>query len=48
MDEHLAFRGKFDMRPRMDVYPEVERCSWESPVFYDLLRRGIRWAARAE
>ena len=37
-------RGKYDMRPLMDEYPVVERCSWELPVFYDLLRRGLRWA----
>lgn len=37
-------RGKYDMRPRMDVYPKIERGSWELPVYYELLRRGIRWA----
>ncbi len=37
-------RGVYDMRPMMDRYPQVERCAWESPVFYELLRRGIRWA----
>lgn len=37
-------RGRYDMRPVMDEYPVVERCSWELPVFHDLLRRGIRWA----
>jgi type 1 glutamine amidotransferase len=37
-------RGPYDMRPRVDVYPQVERCSWELPVFYELLRRGLRWA----
>ena len=37
-------RGKYDMRPIMDEYPVVERCSWELPVFYELLRRGIRWS----
>ncbi|MCG8588582.1 MAG: ThuA domain-containing protein [Proteobacteria bacterium] len=39
-------RGRYDMRPMMDVYPEVERGSWESPVFYELVRRGLRWASR--
>lgn len=39
-------RGRYDMRPLMDVYPRVERCAWEEPVFYELLRRGLRWAAR--
>lgn len=37
-------RGPLDMRPLMDVYPETERCSWESPVFDTLLDRGLRWA----
>ncbi len=37
-------RGHHDMRPVMDWYPRVERCSWERPQYYELLRRGIRWA----
>jgi type 1 glutamine amidotransferase len=37
-------RGRWDMRPVMDEYPVVERCSWELPVFYELLRRSLRWA----
>jgi type 1 glutamine amidotransferase len=41
-------RGRFDMQPLMEEYPRVERCSWESPVYYQLLRRGIRWAARLD
>ena len=36
-------RGHYDMRPAMDYFPNVERCSWEKPAFYELLRRGIRW-----
>jgi uncharacterized protein len=38
-------RGRYDMRPLMDVYPRVERCSWELPVFHELLRRTLAWAA---
>ena len=34
--------GKYDMQPIMDVAP-VTRCAWNEPIFYDLLRRGIRW-----
>jgi type 1 glutamine amidotransferase len=34
--------GKYDMRPILDVAP-VARCAWKYPVFYELLRRGIRW-----
>jgi len=37
-------RGRYDMRPRMDVYPRVERGSWQLPEYYELLRRGLRWA----
>ncbi len=37
-------RGKYNMRPLIDVYPRVERCAWEYPVFTELLRRGLRWA----
>jgi uncharacterized protein len=37
-------RGHYDMQPLMEYYPQVERCAWELPVFYDLLRRGIAWA----
>jgi len=39
-------RGKYDMRPMIAEYPSVERGSWKLPVYHELLRRGIRWAAR--
>lgn len=39
-------RGKYDMRPLMAEYPQVERGSWKLPVYHELLRRGIRWAGR--
>ena len=35
-------RGKYDI----DGYPDdaaIKKCSWQLPVFYELLRRGIRW-----
>ena len=38
-------RGHYDMVGITDYYPEVERCSWELPVFYKILRRGIAWAS---
>lgn len=41
-------RGRYDMRPIMDEYPKVERGAWESPVFYELLRRALRWARRGD
>lgn len=34
--------GKHDMKPLVDINPVV-RGSWNSPVYYELLRRGIRW-----
>lgn len=36
-------RGHYDMQPVMDYYPTIERCSWELPEYYELLRRGLRW-----
>lgn len=38
-------RGHYDMLPLMKEYPHVERGSWKSPAFYELLRRALRWAA---
>lgn len=37
-------RGHYDMQGVTDYYPEVERCAWDLPVFYTLLRRGLDWA----
>jgi type 1 glutamine amidotransferase len=39
-------RGHYDMQPLMAEYPQVERGSWKSPAFHELLRRSIAWAAR--
>lgn len=36
-------RGHFDMEPLDAYYAEVERCAWDSPIYYSLLRRGIDW-----
>ena len=41
-------RGRFDMQPLIEEYHSVERGSWKLPVFYELLRRGIRWGARID
>ena len=38
-------RGRYDMRPLMDEYPHIERGSWPTPQFIELLRRSLRWAA---
>ena len=37
-------RGHYDMQPLIDFYPVIERCAWDTPTFYELLRRGIAWA----
>ena len=37
-------RGHYDMQPIVDFYPVIERGAWEQPAYYELLRRGIRWA----
>lgn len=34
--------GKHDMKPLADIVPVV-RGSWNSPTYYELLRRGIAW-----
>ena len=36
-------RGHYDLQPMLDWWPTVDRCAWDLPVFYDLLRRGIAW-----
>ncbi len=41
-------RGRYDMQPIMDEYPDVERGSWKQPAFYELLRRGIRWMVETD
>jgi hypothetical protein len=41
-------RGHYDMAPVLDWYPRVERCSWNQPAYYELLRRSLRWARGAE
>lgn len=37
-------RGHYDLQPLMDWWPSVDRCAWDLPVFYTLLRRGLGWA----
>lgn len=41
-------RGPHDMRPIVERWPTLDRCSWNEPVFYELLRRGIAWAAKLD
>lgn len=37
-------RGHYDLQPLVEWFPRVDRCAWDLPVFYSLLRRGIDWA----
>lgn len=37
-------RHHYDMQPLLDYWPSIDRCAWDLPVFYTLLRRGIQWA----
>ncbi len=42
-------RSHYDMHAvGMDYYPRVERGSWDLPVYYDLLRRGLAWSKEAQ
>jgi type 1 glutamine amidotransferase len=36
-------RGHYDLEPLADWWPSVDRCAWDLPVFYTMLRRGIEW-----
>ncbi len=37
------YRSKYDMVPMVDEYPVIERGAWTQPVYYELLRRGIKY-----
>lgn len=37
-------RGHFDLPALQPFYDHPERCAWNYPVYYELLRRGLRWA----
>jgi hypothetical protein len=36
-------RGHYDLQPITRFWPHPQRCSWNYPIFYELLRRGLRW-----
>jgi len=40
-------RSHYDMVPLKPYYPNVDRCAWDLQVFYELLRRSLRWARGA-
>jgi type 1 glutamine amidotransferase len=37
-------RGKYDLQPLLEEWPTIDRCAWNTREYYELLRRGIRWA----
>ncbi len=39
-------RGKFDVPELIAVYPYIERGAWNTPAYYEILRRALRWAAK--
>ncbi len=41
-------RGHYDLQPMAAWWPTVDRCAWDLPVFYELLRRGIDWLKQRE
>jgi type 1 glutamine amidotransferase len=36
-------RGHYDLRPLADFWPHPQRCAWNYPIYFELLRRAIRW-----
>jgi type 1 glutamine amidotransferase len=40
-------RGHFDLPDLAPWYPHPEKCAWNYPVYYEMLRRGIAWAKGA-
>lgn len=41
-------RGHFDLEPIARFYPHPERCAWNYPVYYELLRRAIAWSGQRD
>jgi hypothetical protein len=39
-------RSHYDVAALLPFWPHPERCAWNYPVYYDLLRRGLGWAMR--
>ena len=37
-------RGHWDLPTLQPFWEHPERCAWNYPVYYELLRRGLRWA----
>jgi type 1 glutamine amidotransferase len=41
-------RGHYDLRPVSNYWPHPQRCSWDYPIFSEILRRGIRWGVERQ
>ena len=41
-------RGHYDLPGMRDFNPLPDKCAWNFPVYYELLRRSINWAKRKE
>lgn len=37
-------RGHYDLQPVAEFWPHPQRCAWNYPIYYELLRRALRWA----
>ena len=36
-------RGHYDLLPLAGFWPHPQRCAWNYPIFYTLLRRALNW-----
>ena len=41
-------RGHYDVAVFTPYGPHPERCGWNYPIYYEILRRALRWAAGTE
>ncbi len=41
-------RGHYDLRPIANFWPHPQYCSWDYPVFREILRRGISWGVAGQ
>ncbi len=41
-------RGHYDVAVFTPFWPHPERCGWNYPIYYEILRRSLRWAAGTE
>lgn len=39
-------RGHYDLAPIRPFIPHPDRCAWNYPVFYEILRRSLAWGLR--